>query len=207
MKESQIELSACPSCNSMRFREIIKGGDRLTDKDGIFSIVECLNCRLWYLTPRLAQKELLKYYPDNYPAYQRTLQEAKRYGLNLRIFLLKSYYCLRRFPFLKLSGGIPLIVSAYTGKLILSMVELKRDSYILDIGCATGFFLDHVRWLTGAKIAGIEHSEYARSAARQVLGVDAGLFGSLEETPFEKDSFDLVTLWFVLSTSPSLQPL
>ena len=71
---------------------------------------------------------------------------------------------------------------------------------ILDVGAATGFFLNLARE-AGWETAGIEPSESAAQMARdqKKLDVRAGL---LEPGVYEPGSFDVITLWDVIEHVP-----
>lgn len=63
---------------------------------------------------------------------------------------------------------------------------------VLDIGCATGYFLEAAR-AAGWDTYGVEVSEYASRLARQKLG-DRIFTGTLEEARFADAAFDLITM-------------
>ena len=70
---------------------------------------------------------------------------------------------------------------------------------ILDIGAATGFFVQ-LALARNWKASGIEISDYAASIARQ-KGLDI-MTGTLESAGFKPASFDVVTLWDVIEHLP-----
>jgi 2-polyprenyl-3-methyl-5-hydroxy-6-metoxy-1,4-benzoquinol methylase len=76
----------------------------------------------------------------------------------------------------------------------LSLHTLRRfakKGRLLDVGCATGFFLNAAR--LDFETIGIEPSEWAADYARTRLRLDV-LTGNLEEVAIESGSFDVVTL-------------
>jgi 2-polyprenyl-3-methyl-5-hydroxy-6-metoxy-1,4-benzoquinol methylase len=70
-----------------------------------------------------------------------------------------------------------------------------KGGAMLDIGAATGFFLDIAR-RRGWKPYGVEASGYAAGIARS-KGLDVTT-GVLEECSFDADSFDVITAWDVI---------
>jgi 2-polyprenyl-3-methyl-5-hydroxy-6-metoxy-1,4-benzoquinol methylase len=68
---------------------------------------------------------------------------------------------------------------------------------ILDIGCATGYFLDAARE-RGWDVYGVDLSEYSSGIARSKLGDDRIFTGTVEEAGFEDDFFDVVVMTDVL---------
>jgi SAM-dependent methyltransferase len=68
---------------------------------------------------------------------------------------------------------------------------------ILDIGCATGYFLDAAKE-RGWDVHGVELSEYSSGIARNKLGNDRVFTGTVEEADFEDNFFDAVVMTDVL---------
>jgi 2-polyprenyl-3-methyl-5-hydroxy-6-metoxy-1,4-benzoquinol methylase len=79
--------------------------------------------------------------------------------------------------------------------------KTKAPGRLLDIGCASGFFLDEAR-RQGWETVGLEISEYASSYARDHLGLDVHT-GTLETSTFPPESFDVVTAWDVIEHVPN----
>jgi SAM-dependent methyltransferase len=67
---------------------------------------------------------------------------------------------------------------------------------LLDVGCATGFFLEAAR-ARGWSVQGLEVSEYAADYARQRLGLAVDI-GSIASPPRALGEFDVVTMWDVI---------
>jgi hypothetical protein len=68
-----------------------------------------------------------------------------------------------------------------------------RKGRLLDVGAATGDFLDLARG-RGWKVAGVEPSEWASAKAREEKGLDITT-RTLENAGFDPESFGAVTLW------------
>jgi 2-polyprenyl-3-methyl-5-hydroxy-6-metoxy-1,4-benzoquinol methylase len=64
---------------------------------------------------------------------------------------------------------------------------------LLDVGCATGFFLEAAR-ARGWTVRGLEVSEYASDYARRELGLTV-YTGSIVSPPDGLSLFDVITLW------------
>jgi 2-polyprenyl-3-methyl-5-hydroxy-6-metoxy-1,4-benzoquinol methylase len=81
-----------------------------------------------------------------------------------------------------------------------SQVELikkyRKDTSILDIGCAQGFFLFEAS-KAGYITKGVELSRDAARYAKEEFGLDVEI-GPFEELQFPENHFDVVTLWQVL---------
>lgn len=69
----------------------------------------------------------------------------------------------------------------------------KTGGKILDIGCATGFFLD-VAKERGWDVYGVELSEYSSGIAGKRLGGERIVTGSLEQAAYDDRMFDVVAM-------------
>lgn len=72
----------------------------------------------------------------------------------------------------------------------------KSAGSLLDIGCASGYFLARARE-KGFEAHGIEVSEWAVQEGRKRLGLDIDQ-GTTDDLEFAAGSFDVVTMWHVL---------
>jgi len=72
----------------------------------------------------------------------------------------------------------------------------RGQSRLLEVGCAHGFLLDHLRHRNW-KVTGLEVSPVAAGYAAEVLGLDV-FCGKLEDALFNDSSFDVVLLLDVL---------
>jgi SAM-dependent methyltransferase len=80
-------------------------------------------------------------------------------------------------------------------------MRYKPCGQLLDVGCATGDFLDVMRQYPGWEVCGVELSDYASRYAREQLGLDVRT-GTLESAQFPEAVFDVVTLWDVIEHLP-----
>lgn len=76
------------------------------------------------------------------------------------------------------------------------VARLMPSGAVLDVGCATGFFLEMAEE-AGWDVWGVELSEEGASRARRRFG-DRVFCGSLAEAKFPSSRFDLVTLFDVI---------
>ena len=67
---------------------------------------------------------------------------------------------------------------------------------ILDVGCATGFFLEKAK-SKGFEPYGLELSEFSFKKAQNKFG-DHIFWGTIEEIPFENNFFDVITMFDLL---------
>lgn len=131
-----------------------------------FTVYRCQRCRVEFLAPQPSDAFLRSLYTQSY--YDAWgLQED---GGAVRDMKLSSF--------------------AFRLDLIKGH---KRSGRILDVGCATGFFLEAARD-AGFDPYGVEFSPYSAGIAKEKFGAQAIFQGTLEEAPFPAGSFDVVAM-------------
>lgn len=82
-----------------------------------------------------------------------------------------------------------------------------RAGRLLDVGCGLGYFVKAVSCLPAWEAFGYEISKPAVDFARNKLGIGTVFFGKVEFSEFEKESFDIITLWDVIEHIADPNPL
>jgi 2-polyprenyl-3-methyl-5-hydroxy-6-metoxy-1,4-benzoquinol methylase len=170
-----MEHVTCNLCGADRALPFATTRDRQHWLPGVFRLVQCQSCGLIYLNPRPAGAALAAYYPDDYSLYiDPAVREPSPIArLNQRYAMNKRAALIERY--------------AVRGR-------------VLDIGCASGLFLDAMR-SRGWETHGVELVEHAAALARERLGLDVRT-GALRETGYSAAWFDAVTMWDVLEHVP-----
>ena len=141
------------------------------------NLVQCLRCGFIYVYPQPEPKELKALYGETY--FQNQQSSVVGYSnyladeVNIRRTARRRLMGLRRY----ISSG-----------------------NLLDVGCATGFFLDEARAL-GWEVSGVDVSEFGVSYAREHFGPDVH-YGDLTEMSLPDGNLDLVTMWDVIEHVP-----
>ncbi len=166
----RFEETGCKLCDSDRFRPILA--------DDGYRFVRCLDCGLVYQNPQPVFDDLIKRYSRSYFEYELRNEEnffnLIRLGLN-------------DIEFEKL----PAAGSALHGRsgTSASMPPAGRRSF-LDIGCATGRLLEHMRE-SGWKVQGVEICR--ESAEYGIRRRNLEIFtGRLQEADFAEASFSVI---------------
>jgi len=163
-------LKNCPVCGSELFEPFISGKDYFLTGEK-FEIVKCTGCGFRFTNPRPKADELGRYYESSdYISHSNT-----RKGLFASVYQQVRKYTLGR----KLE-----MISTY-----------QKKGEILDIGCATGQFLNYMAE-HGWKTTGIEPDEKTRAHAISEYGLQ--VFPEEKLNEFSKSSFDVITMWHVL---------
>jgi 2-polyprenyl-3-methyl-5-hydroxy-6-metoxy-1,4-benzoquinol methylase len=163
-------IQECPICGSERFDPFISGKDFFLTGES-FEIVNCHRCGFRFTNPRPQAEELGKYYEST----EYISHSDSRKGLFASVYQLVRKYTLAR----KLS-----LINKY-----------QRKGKVLDIGCATGQFLNYMA-LHGWEAIGIEPDLKTREHAISKYGLS--VFPEEHLNSFEKLSFDVITMWHVL---------
>jgi 2-polyprenyl-3-methyl-5-hydroxy-6-metoxy-1,4-benzoquinol methylase len=154
----------------MEFDPFISGKDYFLTGES-FEIVKCRNCGLRFTNPRPHPGELGKYYQStDYISHSDSKQ-----GLFAYIYQKVRKHTLHR-------------------KYVL-ISKFQHKGSILDIGCATGQFLNHMT-SHGWKTTGIEPDEKTREKA--ISEFDLDVFPEEQLNALNKNSFDVITMWHVL---------
>ena len=163
-------LKNCPVCGSQDFEPFISGTDFFLTGEA-FTIIKCHVCGFRFTNPRPEAEDLGKYYESE----EYISHSDSRKGLFASVYQLVRKYTLNR----KLA-----LISKYQPK-----------GEILDIGCATGQFLNYMSE-HGWNATGIEPDEKTRSRAISEYGLK--VFPEEQLNILEKSSFDIITMWHVL---------
>ena len=141
---------------------------RIIHKKEQWRYLRCLSCGLVSLHPRPTVQELINKYQTYLPDQPKEISEWE--------MMMKPVF-------------------DKSADLIQSRTKISRGR-LLDIGCGYGFFLQEMKY-RGWKIEGIEISEIGRQYARDKW--DIHVFSQpLENVGLEADSFDVVTLFYVI---------
>ncbi len=170
------DITHCTNCESTNFKHLFSGRDRLHSQDGEFSLIECRDCGLVHLTPQPGIKEIQQYYPEDYISFPKAIEDETSWFRRLD----RRYGLHRRCREVIFRAGSP-------GRL-------------LDVGCATGIFLNGMRQ-RGWEVNGVEPSHFAAEYGRKRFKLNI-FEGYLNETNFQEEFFNVVTLWDVLEHVP-----
>ena len=131
-------------------------------------LVQCRNCSLVYLNPRIDQAIILNGYKNAVdPTF--TEQNVQR----IKTFKRSLSYILSRYE-----------------------INVDLQTRVLDIGCAGGAFPKAASDL-GFSVTGVEPSSWLAEYGKKTYNLDIRT-GLLSEQEFAKASFDIITLWDVI---------
>jgi SAM-dependent methyltransferase len=137
------------------------------------ALVRCQRCGLMYLSPRPDPEEIGNYYPSDYVPFRPAIEDEP---WALMRWMRRRKLVQRRK-----------LIERYSG---------LASGHILDVGCATGLFLNEMA-RAGWHTAGVEPTASAAEYAQTRLGLDV-FRGTLEQARYTPESFDVVTFWDVL---------
>lgn len=166
---AEFEQTICDLCANPTYTILFKREDLNTNLLGEYQVVKCSGCGLIYQNPRPTKDSLLSLYPSDYDQYESHPKQGLGYFVHM-------YGLRKRYK----------IISKY-----------KKRGDLLDIGCATGDFIEYVSNLPGWKCIGIEPSKIAFSQSkvrRIIFNGDIAQFYK----EFPEAQFDVITLWNVI---------
>ena len=131
------------------------------------AVWQCQKCSLQFLHPQPSDRELRAFYTE---AYYRTWGFDGQENRIVERMKCKTFE--RRLQLIS---------------------KFKQEGKILDVGCATGFFL-RVANKFGFTSYGIELSEFSGNLARKKFGEETIHIGKIEDCQFPAQSFDIVTM-------------
>jgi 2-polyprenyl-3-methyl-5-hydroxy-6-metoxy-1,4-benzoquinol methylase len=163
-------LTNCPICGYELFEPFISGKDYFLTGEK-FEIDKCKGCGFRFTNPRPKAEALGEYYESvEYISHSDT-----RKGMFAAVYQQVRKYTL--------------------GRKLAMIRKFQPKGEILDIGCATGQFLNFMSkngWIT----TGIEPDEKTRERAISEFGLK--VFPEAKLNSFSKASFDVITMWHVL---------
>ncbi len=169
-------VERCNLCGLNVPQPVLAGRDRLHGLPGRYNLVRCENCGLIYLNPRPGPDSIAAYYPEDYLAFYTAIEDEPSWFRRLD----RQYAVHKRCSQVIRRAG--------------------PAGRLLDVGCATGIFLNGMRQ-RGWHVEGLEPSPHAAAYARQRFGLEVRE-QSLEESGFPDEQFDVLTLWDVLEHVP-----
>jgi len=171
-RDLEMEQVDCKLCGSRDYSTHLVGRDLSLDLAGIFRLVQCSCCGLVYMNPRPTRKAMEALYPfESYDQYNPLLSEVRSW--------------VRR-----LDWGYGIYKRA---RLVKRWASGNR---LLDVGCATGDFLEYMQQREGFDVWGVELNPHAAAYARARLNIPI-YTGTLEEADLPAAAFDVVTMWHV----------
>lgn len=174
--------SPCPVCGGFRFRVLGRCKDYLVSGEE-FSLHRCVDCGFIQTGNPPNAENLGAYYKSkNYMPHSDTSR-----GVTSTLFRLARNRMLKQ----KISW-----VERSLGGML--------PSSLLDVGAGTGYFADQIRRLD-CDVVAVEVDDDARALVAQRIGLDRS-FAHISALPkvYEKDAFQVITLWHVLEHIPDL---
>ena len=167
-----INLKNCPVCEGNNSQVILLGKDYSTSKEE-FPISKCSNCGFVFTQNAPNEENIGRYYNNaNYVSHSDTNK-----GLFFKVYHKVRDYMLKQ-----------------KSKLVIKETG-KTNGNLLDIGSATGYFLNKMQ-NKGWAVNGIEQDENAIALGKEKFNVEAKSPEALFN--IENNSLDCITLWHVL---------
>lgn len=167
----------CVVCGKRRERALVRDSEK-----NLFKCEQCgLYWQQWFTAPQFTYEK--QYFVDDY---------ANQYG---------QTYLEDRENIDRLARARLEVINSLRKKLLKK--HPSKENFLLDIGCAYGFFIDLARDNGGWMVKGIEASKTASKYAKTNLALDVDTAGFLEaEVP--KEYYQAISMWYVIEHLPRL---
>ncbi|MFM1962808.1 MAG: hypothetical protein RLZZ172_1653 [Bacteroidota bacterium] len=166
-------ISNCPICNSPETEVKLEVIDHSVTGE-LFSLSFCKSCNFLFTTQPPSKENIGRYYKsENYISHTDSSK-----GLFNRVYQIIRKYTL-----------------SSKRSIITRFLEERQSSKLLDYGCGTGAFLKEMQ-SDGWKVSGIEPDDHAREKASSLINQE--VYCPVKIHDFEKNSFEVITLWHVL---------
>jgi SAM-dependent methyltransferase len=171
LSQVEFETAACDHCDSDDAQLLFKGPDRLHGLAGQFRLVKCTQCGWIRQNPRPTRQTINAYYPEDYEPFIQAIDDEP---------FLRRWD--RRYGMIKRCRAIE---------------RHQRGGRLLDVGCATGNFLNEMRRRGGWEVFGVEPNPEAAAYAARRFSHHVHV-STLADADFPPASFDVITMWNVL---------
>lgn len=162
-------ITNCPVCEHQLFNKYLTAKDYTVTGEE-FSLIKCKHCNFIITSPRPDRNSIAKYYQsDNYISHS---------GKSTSLFD-KLYHTARRFSL------------GWKHELIHE--HFPKPKRILDYGCGTGEFLNHMK-IKGWNVLGLEPNQKAREKANELI--PGKVIENIDH--IKTNSIEVITLWHVL---------
>ncbi|MBU0614333.1 class I SAM-dependent methyltransferase, partial [Patescibacteria group bacterium] len=193
------KLEECPYCCGRDIVFLYSAPDRYSGKAGEFHLSKCVSCGLVFQNPRIPEREIQHFYPDDL-GYYRVIPEGESLSGKRRILrFLRNAVLVNHFSYDLTHKSVFWKIVTWPLKRyfhINGYPEYQSGGKVLEIGCANGRFLAQLKRL-GWTVEGLEMNEKAADYAKTVRHIDvkSGKFG---EVTLTNGPYDAVVMNMVL---------
>jgi SAM-dependent methyltransferase len=197
----ELEAIACPLCGAPDATVLCSERDLALGVPGRFPLARCERCGLLYQNPRVRRDQLDRMYPADYPPHARDPDLGRvlrdRSPAVCRVLARRLGYA--HLDAARVGLGDRVRARLRRRKILKNFPPWTGGGRLLDVGCATGRFLQQMA-AVGWRGSGIELDPDAAAKARTVTA-DVTV-GDPAEVTLPAASFDLVTAFHVVEHLP-----
>jgi SAM-dependent methyltransferase len=197
----ELEAIACPLCGGTDATVLCAEHDLALGVPGRFPLARCERCGLLYQNPRVRRDQLDRMYPADYPPHARDpdLGRVLRDRSPAARWTLVHGLGYAHLDTRDVGLGDRLQARLRRRRIMKNFPPWVGGGRLLDVGCATGRFLQQMA-AVGWRVSGIELDPEAAAKARTVT--TNVVVGDPAEVTLPANSFDLVTAFHVVEHLP-----
>lgn len=151
----------------------------IRESTGDGRVVQCRRCGLAYVSPRLAHDPRYQYESGEY--HEKSREQSRS--------------AAGRAGYASYSSDYP-VLAPYFARLAQEIARIKPGARLLEVGAASGYFLDQARE-AGMRPEGIEPSKACQRIIRDELRLPV-VASSLEEAAVDPGTYDVIVLFQTL---------
>lgn len=164
-------MDSCLLCKTPLSQQNLALKRKFPGYDANFDLYRCPSCRFIQTEPMPSIESIKSEYGDEYMAYNQDNEKVSRISADKRL------------------------------RMILKHCEKRANLKLLDVGCSTGWFMQHAK-SKGLDVYGVELSKYAVDKAISALGKEHVQNSLLEESTFKENDFDIIYSNQVIEHTP-----
>lgn len=164
--------------------------DHLFGVKGKWALIKCKNCGLVWLDPKPMPHEIHRFYDTYHTHGKSEYISSFMVKISMTILFSSALKPIQRFRKFSYSMIPPF---REVGNRSLMWLPAKPGGKLLDVGCGNGIFLKRMHKF-GWDVSGVEPDSKAAQQAMINLKSDKIVIGNIENSGFEDNTFDAITM-------------
>lgn len=194
-----LEPITCPLCGAGHATPLWQERDVALGVPGLFPVARCGECGLLYQNPRVRIDDMARMYPADYPPHARNPDVARALADGAAVRTVLADRLGYRHLAATATWRSRVAARLRRGRIEKNFPPWVGEGRLLDVGCATGRFLQRMKAI-GWRVSGIELDPDAAATAKTVT--PDVVIGDPSTVTLPARHFDLITAFHVIEHLP-----